>query len=663
MIPSSSESLRELIAQSPDLLYQYRLYPDRAFEYVSPAATTLTGHTPDEFYADPDLGFKLVHPDDRPLLEALMRGEVPSGATLTLRWVRKDGRIVWTEQRSVLLYDEMGILTGISGIVRDVTTQKTAEAEQAQALSQARAAEARFRGLLEAAPDAIVISDSHGRIVYVNQQAELLFGYARDALLGQSVEILIPERFRLQHVEHRATYAAAPRTRPMGVGLDLYGRHKDGHEIPLEISLSPLEVDGALLVIAAIRNVSERKRAEAERARLLAQEQATRARLEAILRHAPHGILFVDAQSGYVHANPKAVELFGRELTPEGGRAQYVGQLYHPNGRPLSDEELLVSRALRGETIPEEERLIVQPNGQRVPVLTSAAPVYDQNGEIIGAIAAFQDISTLKALERLREEWALVIAHDLRQPIAAISMHVGVLQFLLERGTAPEPVYEALGHIRTAARNLNQMISDLLDFSRIEARRLTLERRPLDLCAFVHAVLERTEALTHGHPVHLEIHGTIPWVAVDPGRIEQVLANLLSNAAKYGYPGTEIGVTVERVEGAVQISVTNEGPGIPVEELPRLFTRFYRVRRSRWEGMTGLGLGLYISHGLVEAHGGRIWAESIPGKTTTFYFTLPLEPQPAREGSDTGPALSPYQEQGTAEANLELDDADPHPPR
>lgn len=137
-------------------------------------------------------------------------------------------------------------------------------------------------------------------------------------------------------------------------------------------------------------------------------------------------------------------------------------------------------------------------------------------------------------------------------------------------------------------------------------------------------VVERVEAITSGHSVRVVVQGTIPPVDVGPARVEQVLGNLLSNAAKYGYPNTEILVHLQRTVGAAKVSVTNEGEGIPPEEQARLFTRFHRTQPAEKGPVKGLGLGLYISKGLVETHGGRIWVESIPGKTTTFHFTLPF---------------------------------------
>src|SRR5262249_42073723 len=150
-------------------------------------------------------------------------------------------------------------------------------------------------------------------------------------------------------------------------------------------------------------------------------------------------------------------------------------------------------------------------------------------------------------------------------------------------------------HILASVTQLNRMIADLLDVSRIEARRLALERRQVDFPTLVRAVVERNATLTTGHPVRVTVAVAIPPLEVDPGRIEQVLGNLLSNAAKYGYPDTDIEVDVERRDADVEVSVTNQGQGIAPAELPKLFQRFYRTPGARAAGVVGVGLGLYIT--------------------------------------------------------------------
>jgi signal transduction histidine kinase len=256
-------------------------------------------------------------------------------------------------------------------------------------------------------------------------------------------------------------------------------------------------------------------------------------------------------------------------------------------------------------------------------VLVNASPIPNAQGEILGAVVIYHDIGPLKDLERQREEWTSLVAHDLRQPLSAIIVSVGALARRMESAAARDRAIRALA----SAQRLDRMIDDLLEVSRLEARRLELSLQPTDLVALVRASIEPLEAEGDQHKMRVMVRGDIPRVHCDPNRMQQVVENLVSNARKYGTPGTHVEVTLERSDGEVRVGIGNWGPGIPTEDLPLIFERFERGRAQSGQ-IRGQGLGLYIARALVQAHRGRIWVESIPGQTTTFWFTLPLAPAP-----------------------------------
>ncbi len=227
-----------------------------------------------------------------------------------------------------------------------------------------------------------------------------------------------------------------------------------------------------------------------------------------------------------------------------------------------------------------------------------------------------------RELDRLHEELAAVIAHDLRNPINAILMQIDLL---IERGDGSEvrvPV-STLESIQRSGRRLAQMVRDLLDVSQIEADRLSLQRRPVALAEEVSTLIESIRPTLGAHPVELRQVGPVPPVDVDPNRFDQVVVNLLENAAKSSDAETPIRLELAPAAGGVLISVADRGSGILPEDLPRLFDRFYQAKRARAKKV-GLGLGLYIVKGLVEAHGGRIWVRSVVGEGSTFYVWLPI---------------------------------------
>jgi signal transduction histidine kinase len=365
---------------------------------------------------------------------------------------------------------------------------------------------------------------------------------------------------------------------------------------------------------------------------LRVQAETDRARMAAIFQAAPDAIIFVDRATGHITANAQTSHLFARALLPEAGVQQCVGQICRPDGWPLTLDELLLSRALDGETTPREELLIVQPAGERIPVRASAAPVHGPAGQAIGAVAIFQDISALKQLEREREEWMSAVAHDLRQPVTAIKLLTSWFQSVPDGELKPERVNDRAEAILAATAQLNRLVNDLLEVSRLGAGQLALDRMNIDIGLLITSVSRRLVGDEQDGRVEVSIASDVPRVPADPGRLEQVLTNLLSNAMKYGYAGSQIRVHVACQPDEVVVGVVNRGEGIEPAEMARLFSRFYRTTGARKSGVEGIGLGLYVSRELVLAHGGRMWAESTPGETTTFWFTLPLAVASASQG-------------------------------
>jgi signal transduction histidine kinase len=249
----------------------------------------------------------------------------------------------------------------------------------------------------------------------------------------------------------------------------------------------------------------------------------------------------------------------------------------------------------------------------------------------------FQDISTLKELERLREEWASIVAHDLRQPISVIALRCSVLL----RGRLGPDQRDGVEQIANSAHSLSRMVADLMDASLLESDRLRVNLARLDLGQLLHDVVERVLPARARTKTRTP-EGVRVFVKGDAQRLEQVMANLLSNAAKYAAPETGIDVDL-RLDGAdAHVTVANVGAGIPEDELPFVFHRFARSRTVGASAVKGLGLGLYIAKGLITAHHGQIWAESVPGGVTSFHFTIPLDGPPvATMAWSSGDAAAP----------------------
>lgn len=362
---------------------------------------------------------------------------------------------------------------------------------------------------------------------------------------------------------------------------------------------------------------------------LQASIETQRAQTQSLVDSAPHGILFVDGQTRRVMANPSAIRLLGESVSPDAGIEQFIDRLRYPDGRTVPEEATPAFRALQGEEHPTEQFVIVRRDGTEIPILESAAPVWGFGRKLLGAVVNFEDVSVVRDLERMqniervREEFNATIAHDLRNPIQTVLAQIYLLLRQAQGEEVKVPV-KALRRIERSATRLGQMASVLLDVSRIELKRIQLQREPAYLPDVVAEAVDRMRPAlaADGHTVELSTEGRPPIVGLDSLAFEQILTNLVDNAAKFSAKGAPIRVSVRASEGGAVVSVRDQGPGIRREDQARLFDRYYRTGGVRKE-KTGLGLGLFIVKGYAEAHGGRVTVESEPGRGSTFHVWFP----------------------------------------
>jgi PAS domain S-box-containing protein len=500
-----------------------------------------------------------------------------------------------------------------------------------EAETRIRESEQRFRQLIELAPDGIFITNREGRYTDVNDAGCRLMGVPREQIVGRPV----PEFIRPEDVPRLVRLMEELAGGGVSVGEWMLRRGED-HYFPAEVSTTLLP-DGGMQ--GFVRDISDRKRSEATRAavaretaRLYADEARQRAWLRTLVDQMPEGVVILDGAGHVVMTNRALASFVGERVGAAEPGDTAVLDLLFPTGDPLPPEELPAARALeRGESSVGLELALRDARGKLVPVLASAAPICADDGAITGATILVQDITRLKELERLREEWASVVAHDLRQPVSAISLSVESLGGL-SAPALPDRALRAIARIRSAATRLSRMVDDLFDASRIEAHRLSVAPQAVELCALVATLVDGLRDATGDHEIVIDVpQGQLVWV--DPDRMQQVLTNLIMNAAKYGEAGSPICIEARARADIVEVSVTNRGPGIPAEEIPTLFSRFGRTRGAQVAGTPGTGLGLYIAKGLVEAHGGRIWVDSTPGQSTTFHITVAA----ATEGMSPAP--------------------------
>ena len=588
----------------------------------NPAAERLYGYGADEVIGRPIS--VLASPDHLDEMPDILR-RIADGERIdhfeTIRQHR-DGHLVYVSLAISPIHNSAGRVVGASTIARDLTAR--------------RQADVRFQAVVDAAPDAMMIVGAGGFIELVNHQTEKLFGYDRAELLGQPVETLVPERFRAKHLRYREVYSAAPLARPMGAGVDLYGLRKDGTEFPLEISLSPLETDHGVVTLAAVRDVTERRRAEAM--------------FRGLLEAAPDAMVIVDATGRIQLVNAQTEKLFGYDrhdligqpvevLVPQRFRPRHaqhrIGYTATPRARHMGN-----TLDLNG----------LRKDGTEFPVEISLSPLETEQGMVISA--AVRDVTERKAaenarthallrereasqrlreLDRLRSDFLSTVSHELRTPLAAISGFAEVLS----TSSADMPETERadlIERIVSASARLDYLMSDLLDFARLERGQLKITPERQHLGLLVDAVLARVGPVLENHQLTTAVDGELSVLA-DPTAFSRALENLLSNAAKFSPKGSEITLSAHADDHEVAISVADGGPGIPAGELDRIFDRFYRVGGST-NRLPGTGIGLAIVKEFTEAQGGYVESTSTEGHGSTFTIHLPSA-DPGPPGGET----------------------------
>ncbi|MDO8834628.1 MAG: ATP-binding protein [Vicinamibacterales bacterium] len=364
-------------------------------------------------------------------------------------------------------------------------------------------------------------------------------------------------------------------------------------------------------------NATLRTKAEQEHARLLATVATV-----------PAALVILDASTGrIVLQNLAADALIGREPDDEDDRQAYWDRFHATtrDGTPCQTQDWGPARALRGELVVGQELIIEQADGRRIPILVSAAPLRDDRGTITGAVGAFQDITNLYEVDRLKTEFVSIVSHELRTPLTSIK---GALQLIQAEANWEDPDHGTL--IDVALSNTDRLvriINDILDISKIEAGKLELNVRPFDAAELVRLSTQAVESIAVGASVTISpvFPAEVPRVVADPDRSVQALVNLLSNALKYAPPRSVVVVEVSRDgDTHLRFSVSDGGRGIPADKLDQLFKKFQQVDGADTRKFRGTGLGLAITKALIEMQGGTVAVESVVGTGSTFSLTIPV---------------------------------------
>jgi len=536
---------------------------------------------------------------------------------------RKDGSLVHVSVSSKALRDADGRVRYVLSTQKDVTHLKV--------MRDAKLVEAKFHDLLESTPDAIVIVNVTGRIVLVNSRAERVFGHTRSDLIGTPVEVLLPARFRAEQGTLRRNLFMPQGSRAASSTVELYGLHRDGAEFPVEISLSPLYTEEGLMVMSAVRDITDRKRAEQK--------------FRDLLESAPDAMVIVARDGKITLVNSQTERLFGYRRGELLGKPveTLVPQRFHDK-HPSHRAHFFTQPRARsmGEGLQLHGR---RKDGSEFPIEISLSPIETEEGLLIAS--AIRDATerrryeqALQQANRAKSAFLANMSHELRTPLNGI---IGFSELLIDEKAGPlsERQREYLGDVLNSGRHLLRLINDVLDLSKVEAGRMELHPETFDMSEAVAEVCSvlSPSARKRNISIRPEVAPELKQVTLDRHKFMQVLYNLLSNGVKFNDDGGEVRISAQVDPPAgLLLQVIDSGMGIHPDDLGKLFVEFQQLDSSATRRHGGTGLGLALTKKIIEFQGGAIEVSSIWQQGSTFTVRLPLlaQPQQARISAAVG---------------------------
>ncbi len=479
-----------------------------------------------------------------------------------------------------------------------------------------------FAELVDAAPDGIVVADQAGTLVLVNAEAARMFGYDRAELLGQAVDLLVPDHVRARHPQHVARFHDEPRLRPMGSGLDLRGRRKDGHEFPVEISLSPIRHDGQTLVMAGIRDVTDRRAIEREARR-------ANAYLISAVDAVQDAFAVYDEQDRVILCNSACRQLLGDTV---GGAIigrrfdEVLGTALTSGMFDFSDDSryALHERWMAYHQAPVGTFEVRTGSGRYLRVIERKTP---EHGTVALMIDVTDDVlreAELRSASAAKSEFLSSMSHELRTPLNAV---LGFAQLLERDRKQPlsDRQQDRLQHVLRGGEHLLRLIDDVLDLSRIESGRVSISSELVGVSEVLSEVRTTLEPMAARAHVALELAplpSGLPPVVADRTRLAQILMNFGSNAIKYGRAGGHATFAATVGADRVRITVIDDGLGIPADQRDKLFEPFQRAGQETGP-IEGTGIGLAISKRLASLMHGTVGYTSDVGRGSRFWVEVP----------------------------------------
>ena len=471
-----------------------------------------------------------------------------------------------------------------------------------------RASEQHYSALVRNLADA-VFEIKEGVITWCNDRVEGIYGYSKDELMGKDASFFYPTG--ISPTEFTKLVTRELKEKGLFYGSTEFKR-KDGSVIDVEYSITRIPDKYPLEVVAVARDITERKRIE----EALRQSETN---YRTLVESSPDGVISVDAKVRIIDCNEGVCQLLGYS------REELKGKDFRELlASALPDKLSFYYDQLAQKGLVETEFEFLGHGGRTIPVWAKIVGAYDANGRLSQALVYIRGIAERKKLDQLKDEFIGLVSHELRSPLTVI---MGAVNTALTEGArlSREEMRQLLQDAAWETESLSHLLGNLLELSRARADRLFLSREPINVKNVVKDAVDKIKRQSSNHSFETDLPRVLPPVHADQLRLERILHNLLENAVKYSPDGGKIIISARLENDHMVIGVSDEGIGISLHDQAKLFSPFERLAAQRLEGVKGIGLGLLVCRRLVEAHGGRIWVESEPGRGSTFYFTLPLQ--------------------------------------
>ncbi|EKQ66911.1 PAS domain S-box [Leptolyngbyaceae cyanobacterium JSC-12] len=592
------------------------------YSYLNPACINISGIPDDPSPADQDYvkgmthWFKHIHPDDRDrIAQALQQEQRGKQFNEEYRFIRPDGELRWLRSQAFPIQDEHGKVVRIVGTVEDISDRKQVEIAL-------QASEARYRAIVEDQSEFICRYQPDNTVTFANAAYCRYFGLDPQTVVGSRYEPLIFEADREQ--VSQLIRSVSWNNPTVTIENRVYS-HGEVRWTQWQ-SRAIFNEQGKFIEFQAVgRDITEQRQ----------MEEALRASEERFRRafdDAPIGMSLVLPTGQFLRVNAHYCNLLGYT------EAELLALTFQKVTHPADLEEDLkgFEELLSGKIhVFQMKKRYVTKQGVTVPVLMNTAPVRDQNGQVLYLVGHIQDIRDRLKVEQLKDEFISVVSHELRTPLTSIRGALGILETEILKDR-PEKAKHMLRIALNNSERLVRLVDDILSLERLESGKVRLVMEPCQVADLMQQAVEGIQAIAEQAAIIFSVTPLSATMWASPDALVQTLTNLLSNAIKFSAPGSTVWLAAEFSSltlpssprypvPAVLFSVTDQGRGIPADKLNIIFEKFQQVDISDARKKAGTGLGLAICKNIVQQHGGQIWAESVLGKGSTFYFTVPLE--------------------------------------